>query len=165
VLVVDEFKISNIAVHSRVIRDYLRRGDIRFAKKLLGHNYSLEGNSIVGQGLGTKQFVPTINIDVNDFLIPQEGIYVTKTIINKIEYNSVSFIGHRVTTDGKFAVETHILDDIDNVEIPKIIKIIFFEKLRDNKKYEQYDELKKQILKDIEETKIWFKRENKIEKC
>lgn len=163
--IIKEYKVDNIATHSRVIREYLRGGDIKTANKLLGYNYALQGNSIKGQGLGKKQFVATINIDVGDFLIPQEGIYITKTIINSISYNSVSFIGHRVTTDGKFAVETHILEDITNIEIPKKIEIVFFEKLRNNKKYEEYEELKKQILKDIEDTKIWFKKVDIDEEC
>lgn len=165
VFVVDEYKISNIAIHSRIIREYLRDGNIKVANKLLGHNYTLQGNPIIGQGLGAKQFVPTINIDVKDFLIPQEGIYVTKTVLHNKSYNSVSFIGHRVTTDGKFAVETHILEDITAVKIPKTIEIEFFEKLRNNKKFEEYEALKKQILEDIKQTENWFKREKKIEKC
>lgn len=165
VIVVDEYKVSDIAIHSRVIREYLREGNLKLANSLLGYNYSLQGNHILGQGLGKKQFVPTINIDVKDFLIPQEGIYVTKTILSNKVYESVSFVGHRVTTDGKFAVETHILENISVLEIPKIIEIVFFEKLRDNKKYEEYEQLKEQILKDIEQTKKWFKREKNSEKC
>ena len=159
VVVVDEFKIDGVAIHSRVIREYLRNGDIENAKKLLGYNYSLVGNPIKGQGLGKKQFVPTINIDVQDFLIPSEGIYATKTIVNTKEYKSVSFIGHRVTTDGKFACETHIIEDGFNEVIPHQIEIIFFNKLRDNKKFEVYAELKEQILKDIENAKAFLEKE------
>jgi len=158
--VVNEFSVDNLAVHSRLIREYLRTGDITTANKLLGYNYSLVGYSISGQGLGKKQFVPTINLDVQDFLIPSEGIYITKTVVNGKKYNSVSFIGHRVTTDGKFACETHIINDGFKQEVPHLVEIEFFEKLRDNKKYEQYSELKAQILLDIENTKKYFKKVN-----
>ncbi len=154
--VVDEFKINNIAVHSRVIRAYLRDGDIAKANNLLGYNYKLKGYHITGQGLGKKQFVPTINLNVKDFLIPQEGIYITQTVLNNISYNSVSFIGHRVTTDGKFAIETHILEDISNIDIPKIIEIKFYKKLRDNQKFDQYDMLKNQIDIDIKLANNYF---------
>ncbi len=159
VTVVDEYKIDNIAIHSRVIREYLRDGDIEFANKLLGYNYTLKGNHIAGQGLGSKQFVPTININIDEFLIPHEGIYITKTFLSNKAYNSVSFVGHRVSTDGKFAVETHIIDEQLKEDIPKIIEVEFIKKLRDNKKYDQYEDLKNQILDDIEQTKKWFKRE------
>jgi len=165
VVIVEEYKVANIAVHSRVIREYLRDGDIKTANQLLGYNYNLKGNHIKGQGIGAKQFVATINIDVKDFLIPKEGIYITKTKLHNKSFNSVSFIGHRLTTDGKFAVETHLLDETLDIEIPKILELVFYEKVRDNKKYEVYEDLKKQILKDIEETKNWFKKRENSEKC
>ena len=157
VIVVQEYKINNTSIHSRIIRSYLRDGDIKEASKLLGYNYKLDGIHIKGQGIGAKQFVATINIDVKDFLIPKEGIYITKTILNNKSYNSVSFIGHRVTTDGKFAVETHILDRNFNDEVPAKVIIEFYQKIRDNKKFEIYEELKKQILDDIEKTIEYFK--------
>jgi len=154
--VVDEYKIDNISVHSRIIRGYLRDGKIKDANKLLGYNYYIYGNIIKGQGLGKKQFVPTININIEKSLIPQEGIYITKTKIFNTIYKSISFIGHRVTTDGKFAVETHILEDISNLELPSKIEVIFIDKLRDNKKYDRYEDLKKQILKDIDEVNRFY---------
>ena len=155
--IVKEYKMDEISVHSRIIRSYLRDGNIKLANKLLGYNYELVGLSIKGQGLGKKQFVPTINIEVKDFLIPQEGIYITNTKLNESNYESVTFIGHRVTTDGKFALETHILDENFDQEIPKNIHVIFIEKIRNNKKFDKYEDLKKQIDDDILYTLKWFK--------
>jgi len=154
--IVDEYKIENVAVHSRIIRAYLRDGNISFANKLLGYEYQLSGLSIIGQGLGKKQFVPTINLDVTDFLIPQEGIYITKTQLGNHVYNSVTFIGHRVTTDGKFAVETHILNKDFNQEVPKNVQVQFIEKIRNNKKFDRFEDLKRQIEDDIRFTMSWF---------
>jgi len=150
VMIINKFKIDNIAVHSRVIRDYLRDGEISKANNFLGYKYKLKGYPIKGQGLGKKQFVPTINLEIKNYLIPKEAIYITQTILNKVTYPSVTFIGHRVTTDGKFAVETHILDNISELTIPKSIEIKFFEKIRDNKKFEEFSSLKKEILNDID---------------
>ena len=155
--IVKEYKIDNIAIHSRVIRSYLRDGNIKIANKLLGYNYQLAGLNIKGQGLGKKQFVPTINIKVSDFLIPQEGIYITRTQLNDTTYNSVTFIGHRVTTDGKFAVETHILDENFQQEVPKNINVEFIDKIRNNQKFEKFEDLKKQINDDIKYCLSWFK--------
>jgi riboflavin kinase/FMN adenylyltransferase len=157
VVVINEYSIDNIAIHSRIIRSYLRDGDIDIANKFLGYNYIIRGNHIKGQGIGAKQFVATINIDVDDFLIPQEGIYITNTLLRNKVFNSVTFIGHRVTTDGKFAIETHIVDDNLNQEIPHNIGIEFFKKIRDNKKFEIYEDLKKQILNDIKVAKKYDK--------
>lgn len=156
VLVIDEIKIDDIAVHSRIIRQYIKDGDIKIANKLLGKEYKIYGHQIKGQGLGAKSFVPTINLKIEEFLLPQEGVYVTKTILDDKEYNSITFLGHRATTDGTYAVETHIIDeDIKNSNY--ITQIKFYEKLRDNKKFDSFDELKKQILNDIETARIYFK--------
>ncbi len=125
------------------------------ANKLLGKEYKIYGQKIVGQGLGSKSFVPTINLKVDEFLLPNEGVYITKTILDEHEFNSITFLGHRLTTDGSYAVETHILDqDIENKDYT--IQIKFCEKIRDNKKFDSFEELKNQILNDITSTKNYF---------
>ncbi|MDD2896187.1 MAG: bifunctional riboflavin kinase/FAD synthetase [Aliarcobacter sp.] len=156
VLVLDEIKIDDVAVHSRIIREYIKDGNINMANKLLGKEYKIYGHQIKGQGLGTKSFVPTINLKIDEFLLPKEGVYITKTILDEEEYNSITFLGHRFTTDGSYAVETHIIDeDIKNSNYTTQIK--FYEKLRDNQKFDSFEELKKQILDDIESAKNYFK--------
>ncbi len=155
VKIIDEIKIDNIAVHSRFIREYIKDGEIEMANKLLGKEYKIYGHQIKGQGLGSKSFVPTINLKVEQFLLPKEGVYITKTILNEIEYNSVTFLGHRVTTDGSYAVETHILDE-NIINDTYTIQIKFIKKIRENLKFDNFEELKNQIDKDIETTKNYF---------
>ncbi|MDC0932741.1 bifunctional riboflavin kinase/FAD synthetase [Arcobacteraceae bacterium] len=157
--IVPEYKIDNVPVHSRIIRSYLRDGEISLANKFLGYNYQLSGLTIKGQGLGKKQFVPTININVRDFLIPEAGIYITKTQLNETIYCSVTFIGHRVTTDGQFAIETHLLDEDFKQDVPKSVRVEFIHKIRDNKKFDKFEDLKKQIVDDINYTLLWFEGE------
>lgn len=155
VTIVSEIKLENISVHSKIIRDLLKQGNIVLANKLLNKPYRIFGTKILGQGLGKKEFVPTINLDINGFLLPHEGIYATKTKVNSIWYNSVSFLGHRVSTDGSYAIETHIIDQevlLKNNEV----ELSFFEKIRDNQKFENYEALKNQILEDIRTTKNYF---------
>ncbi len=157
VIVVNKVICENIAVHSKTIRSLLCNGEIELANKFLNKNYKITGRAIKGQGLGKEQFVPTINLNCGNFLLPQNGVYATKTIINDKEKDSITFIGHRLTTDGKFAVETHILDE-DISEIHSTIQIKFFKKIRENKKFENYTDLKQQILKDIDNVKIFYTR-------
>jgi len=161
VVIVDEVSIKNISVHSRIIRDFLKQGDIQTSNLLLGKEYKIKGVHIQGQGLGSKSFVPTINVKVGEYLLPKEGVYITKTIINAKEYQSVSFLGHRVTTDNSFAVETHILESYTEQESQNI-EISFVDKIRDNEKFNNFDDLKTQILLDIDKTKIYFKSNKSI---
>ena len=149
VLIIDEICLDNIPVHSRTIKGYIKNGKIESANRLLGRRYSIVGDIITGQGLGKKELFATINLSVEDFEIPREGVYATYTKIDDISYKSVSFIGHRVTTDGSYAIETHILDnDIDIVSGKIEIEFVSF--IRANQKFDSISELKKQIEADIE---------------
>lgn len=156
VIIINEISVNNIAVHSRIIREYLNNGNIQTANALLGKEYKIYGRQIRGQGLGSKSFVPTINLHVNDFLLPQEGVYATKTILAEVAYNSITFLGHRVTTDGSYAVETHILDKQLTLHTQDI-SIAFYDKIRDNKKFDSFEALKEQIDLDIQAVHDYFK--------
>ncbi len=155
VQIIDEIKMNGIAIHSRIIREYIKLGDIKTANKLLGKEFKISGSQIKGQGLGSKSFVPTINLKITEFILPQEGVYITKTIIKEKEFPSVTFLGHRATTDGSFAIETHILDEVITNNYKKV-QIKFYEKIRDNKKFDKFKELKEQIDNDINKAKYFF---------
>lgn len=152
VTVVEMIKYEDTAIHSRIIKNYIREGKIKEANKMLSRSYQIGGNIIKGQGLGSKRFVPTLNIDVAGYLLPKEGIYATQTKIGDIWHKSVSFIGHRVSTDGKFAVETHIIDKEIHC-VKDLVEIRFEHFIRENRKFENLDDLKDQIDKDIQKAK------------
>jgi len=149
VVVVDEVQHNGDSVHSHKIRKKLQIGDIEGANAFLGHNYTIKGLIEKGQGIGAKELVATINIKAEGFLIPKEGVYTSLTRIDDEEHfhPSVSFVGHRVTTDGSFAIESHILDG--SVVCKKSATISFISFIRNNKKFATIQELKKAIKKDI----------------
>ncbi|MBU1658988.1 bifunctional riboflavin kinase/FAD synthetase [bacterium] len=149
VVVIDEVSHKGDSVHSHKIRAKLQIGDIKGANAFLGHNYTLRGVLVQGQGIGKKELVATINIEASGFLTPKEGVYVSLTRIDEEEHYhpSVSFVGHRVTTDGSFAVESHILDG--EVFCKEKASISFIDFIRNNEKFETLEELKKAIRKDI----------------
>jgi riboflavin kinase/FMN adenylyltransferase len=155
VIVIPEIALDSVAVHSRFIREFIKDGDIESANKFLGKEYKIYGLLEKGQGLGAKKFVPTINLQVKDFLHPKEGVYISKTIVDKVEYFSVSFVGHRATTDGSYAVETHILDKNIQVE-NRSVQIKFIKRIRDNQKFDSMEKLKNQIIDDIKVAKKHF---------
>jgi len=149
VKIIEEVTLDDDSIHSHKIRQKLSIGDIKGANAFLGHNYTIRGNQESGQGLGKKELVATINITVSGFLTPKEGVYVSLTRIDDEEHYhpSVSFIGHRETTDGSFAIESHILDG--EVCCMQKASISFISFIRDNKKFNSLDELKVAIHKDI----------------
>ena len=152
VIVVEQVNYEGIPVHSRTIKEYLREGKVKMANELLGRYYQIEGEVIKGQGLGKASFVPTLNLHIDHYQLPLEGVYATRTKLGEHWFDSVSFLGHRVTTDGSFAVETHILDKDIN-DIHSNVSLAFIDLIRVNKKFENFDALKVQIDKDIENAK------------
>lgn len=148
VIVVDEVSIDDIPVHSRTIKQYLREGNIKMANMLLGRVYTIDGNVISGQGLGKKELVPTINLNVKHYQLPLEGVYATRTKVDDKWLDSVSFLGHRVTTDDSFAVETHILDKQMGI-VQGEIHLAFVDFIRPNQKFDSLEGLKQQIEDDI----------------
>ena len=146
--VVDEFSYNGVSIHSSAIRNFLKEGKIIEANRFLGREYAMMGDIVVGQGLGKKELVPTLNLKVLEYLIPKVGVYATRTRIGKVTYDSVSFIGKRVSTDGEFSIETHIIgEEIEAVN--SSVELFFVAFLRENRKFDNLNMLKEQIYKDI----------------
>ena len=147
--IIDEVCIDGTGVHTTVIKIFLRNGNIISANRFLGRKYEISGKVVSGQGIGKKDLVATINLQTGQYFLPCDGVYATFTRVNEKIYKSVSFIGHRVSADGEFAVESHIFGNF-NEENFKFATIYFVKFLRENKKFHDLTELKQQILIDIE---------------
>ncbi|MDF1879780.1 bifunctional riboflavin kinase/FAD synthetase [Sulfurimonas sp. MAG313] len=148
VLIVDEVKLEDIPIHSHKIRLLLEEGKVKQANLFLGYNYTLKGQVIKGQGIGSAELVPTINLETSGYQLPKDGVYASLTRLDDgTLYPSVSFIGQRHITDKSFAIETHILQD----KVPSSLKaeISFLHFIRENKKFDSFSELKQQIKDDI----------------
>jgi len=152
VIVIKEVKSGSISVHTQIIKEYLSKGNIKLVTNLLARRFLLMGQVVSGQGLGKRELVPTLNLTVESYQLPKEGVYATRTQIDGCWLNSVTFLGHRVTTDGSFAVESYILDrDIGIVS--GRVSIEFVDAIRENKKFESLGQLKQQIQNDIQKAK------------
>ena len=148
VIVVDEIKYKDISIHSRVIRELISKNNISLANRLLDRFYTIDGYQIRGQGLGKKELVPTINLKVINYTLPQ-GVFATIAKIDGKKYKSVTFIGNRVSTDNSFSVEFFIIDKFDKGFIKDIIELEFIDFIRENQKFNSLKSLKEQINRDI----------------
>lgn len=149
IVVIPEFSLNGVQIHASVIKDNLLNGNIKHANALLGREYSFEGAIVSGYGIGQKSLFPTINIEVSDFFIPKNGVYATRTQIRENSYDSVSFIGNKVSIDGSFSIETHLLNFESTVKNGENIEIYFVDFIRENRKFDYLEDLKKQIIEDI----------------
>lgn len=111
------------------------------------------GTVIHGLGNGKKIGMPTANLDIKDIHEDtQYGVYACKVLIDDKYYIGVCNIGNRPTVDLNKTVEVTILDFNRDI-YGKDIEIDLIEKLRDIKKFDSLNEVKKQVDKDIIKTR------------
>jgi riboflavin kinase/FMN adenylyltransferase len=144
--------IDGEVVSSTAIRDALASGDMKRVHKLLGYFFSLQGQVVTGTGRGIELGFPTANLAINSGqAIPSDGVYATWAYIDDHVYPSMTNIGLCPTFGGgERTIEVYVLDyhgDLYEQEL----KIDIIERLRDEKKFDNTEELKKQIAVDIEE--------------
>ena len=145
---IQEQDVDNVAVSSTKIRHFLENGDIKHANMLLGYEFSYTGKVVHGQQVGHKMGYPTANIEVaEEFqLIEKQGVYATFAEIDGKSYPAMTYIGKRPTLDDNRpqSIETHIIS-FDGTLYDKEIKIRFVDFVRDDKKFDNFEALKRQI--------------------
>ncbi len=148
--VYEEIGGARVVVSSSAIRAAVREGRMEDAQGLLGRAFALAGEIRTGTGTGRKLVVPTLNLATEQETLPKLGVYATETIVADREYRSVTNVGMRPTFDGaKLAIETHLFGFSENLTSgPMTIR--FWARIRDEKKFSGPEELKQQILRDIE---------------
>ena len=133
---------------NRVVRDLLKAGDFKEAEKMLGHKWLIKGTVVSGDKRGREIGFPTANLEVNDFLQINFGVYAVKVEIDGMSYNGVSNYGIRPTFDGeKLLLETYLFDFSKDI-YGKDIVVSFIEFIRKEKKFDGIDLLKEQIALD-----------------
>ena len=145
-------------VSSTIIRREVAEGDVSHAARLLGRPFALTGEIVSGTGTGRKFTFPTLNLAVEQELLPARGVYVTRTCLDgeTRSRRSVTNIGFRPTFNGSsLSVETHLLD-AELVTTPKRIEVRFWKRLREEKKFSSPEELRAQIAADIARANKFF---------
>jgi len=147
--------VENIAVSSTKIRKALNEGKIRKANALLGYEYSITGKVVGGKQIGRKIGFPTANIDLEDEykLVTANGVYACRVDYNGKRYKGMGNIGVRPTVNNSdLTIEVNIFDFDEDI-YDQEITIYFVDRLRDEIKFENLDELSEQLAKDEKTTR------------
>lgn len=143
--------LSNITISSTKIKDYISLGDIKKAKKMLGHNITITGRVIPGKGRGKELLnYATANIEAPfKKIIPANGVYLVEITISNQKYYGLINIGIRPTfKEIKQTIEVHIINFNQNI-YNEIVSINILQKIRNEKYFTHPNLLKKQIENDI----------------
>lgn len=153
---VEEVRFLGSPVSSSRIRRAVRAGEVELAAELLGRPFAVEGTVAHGAGRGKGIGFPTANLKSDSELVPQDGVYVTRTLAGERSLASVTNIGTRPTfADQEFAIETHLLDaHLDLYGQP--IEVSFLARLRQELRFPTVEALVEQVRRDVERARAWF---------
>ena len=142
---------------SSIIRENIKSGEMEKVNFALGRPWHIQGIVIEGDKKAREINFPTANIIPGKHILPRKGVYCVEVCIDNEKYLGVSNFGKRPTVDGsKVLLETHIFNF--NKEIyGNELTVRFLTFIRPEQKFANFDELAKQIKKDIETAKRFHK--------
>jgi len=145
-------------ISSTLIRDALGSGNLRRAKQMLGRDYSICGRISHGDKRGRTLGFPTANIQMLRRNSPISGVFaITMTGIDQRKIQGIANVGIRPTFKGeaKVILETHLFEF--NQEIyGAYVEVHFKDKIRNEMRFENFEQLKAQIKKDVVRVKQFF---------
>lgn len=154
--IIPPINIEKVAVSSTLVRGLILEGRVDLAKRYLGFYPFLSGEVVEGEKRGRVLGFPTANLCLSESLIvPPNGVYVVKVIIDGLSYWGVANVGKKPTFHGEENIanlEVHILDFKGDL-YGKNIRVHFLEYLRGEKKFSKISELVEQIEEDIDKAR------------
>ena len=143
--------INKQIVSSSLIRNFLQKGKLKEANKILNRNWSINGKVQKGKQLGKKIGFPTANIDIKNYVLANTGVYSIKArISDKNNFlKGIANLGYRPTFNGKkILLEVHLFNFSGNL-YNKYLTVDFLKFIRKEKKFKNVEHLKKQIKIDL----------------
>ncbi|MDQ6760225.1 MAG: bifunctional riboflavin kinase/FAD synthetase [Acidobacteriota bacterium] len=153
-------RLRGRTVSSSDIRKLIEAGNVALACRLLERPYALEGKVAKGHGIGTKQTVPTLNLETAAEVLPATGVYVTRTqdLEAHQKWNSITNVGFRPTFDGVgLTIESYLLSPFMGAT-PNQIRVEFLHRIREERKFPSAEALKAQIMRDVGRAQVFFRR-------
>lgn len=148
--------IGGVTVSSTHIRKLLEEGDVETARAFLGHPHVLTQTVGHGRQLGRTIGIPTANLVAPPHvLLPRRGVYAAKiTLPDGRAFGGVTNVGVRPTVNNgqDVTVEPWILD-FDGDLYGQAIRVEFYHRLRDERKFDSLAALKSQIETDAVKTR------------
>jgi riboflavin kinase/FMN adenylyltransferase len=155
-LSLDLVKISSDKISSRDIRILIKNGKIKEANQLLAVPFSLSGKVIHGEKRGRRLGYPTANIEIYKSY-PINGIFLVNILFEDKKLFGLASWGNKPTFSGiDHVLEVNILDFKSDI-YGKQLKVIFIDKIRDQIKFDNQDELIEQMNKDKKTAEILLK--------
>lgn len=152
------FALGGSRVSSTRIRHALESGDLETAEQLLGRPYRMCGRVAHGDKRGRTIGFPTANIHLHRRATPVTGVYAVELFgVEGEPVPGVANVGTRPTVDGfRALLEVHLFD-FDRDIYGCHVHVDFLYKLREERRFESFDALKRQIHLDSDMAREYFR--------
>jgi riboflavin kinase/FMN adenylyltransferase len=155
---VPEVFYKDFMISSSLVRSTVAEGQVALARRLLGRPFTLIGEVVRGDGRGRELGFPTANLAALNELLPGDGVYVTRAVVDGRRRRSATNIGRRPTFGGQArVVETHLLSFQGDL-YGRPLRLEFLKRLRGEKRFAGIEELKAQIGRDVGRARSHFRR-------
>lgn len=137
-------------ISSTRIREALVAGDLETARCCLGRDYSVSGRVEHGHKRGRTIGFPTMNVGLARRKSPVRGVFAVRVDGLGLEpVDGVANVGNRPTLQGddRFVLEVHLFD-FDRQVYGEQVTVRFVQRIRDERKFDSFDELRTQIFHD-----------------
>ena len=138
-------------ISSTRIRRLVGEGEVAEAAKLLGRPYVLRGEVVMGDKRGRTIGFPTANVLADPALVvPARGVYAGFVRVGKDTYAACTNIGVAPTFERRESrVEAYLLG-FEGDLYGREVDVSFLQRIREEKRFSGVEELKTQILRDVE---------------
>ena len=148
-------EVGGRRVSSSSVRDALSAGDLTWPLQALGRRFVLDGEVVSGHGRGKGLGYPTANLRTwPRLLLPGQGIYAGVAQHGDERFLAAIDVGTNPTFGVEpLHVEAFLLDFEDRELRGEPLAISFWERLRDEVRYDSVEELVGAIADDVERTR------------
>ncbi len=148
------YDVGELRVSSSAVRRFLAAGNVETARLCLGRPYLLEGTVVQGRHAGTLMGYPTANLQplCAEQIVPGRGVYAVRAEVDGFTYMAMLNIGWRPTMDNgdDQTVEAHLLDYDGGDLYGKRVKVYFYQRVRDERRFASVQDLQAQLAVDAD---------------
>ena len=163
VVIIPQVRVAAGDVSSTRIREALLAGAVEDAALCLGRPYTVWGRVVHGDHRGRTIGFPTVNLELENELVPDHGVYATSVRVfegdrlAKRVWHSVTNVGTRPTFEpGRVLTEAHLLD-FEGDLYGQRLALSFVRRIRDERRFPDVDSLVAQIREDAERARVWLR--------
>jgi riboflavin kinase / FMN adenylyltransferase len=147
-------KLEGRPVSSTSIREALSEGDLDWPQRATGRRYIVEGHVVPGAGRGEGLGWPTANLRTPPgLLLPGRGVYAGRALVEGRPWPAAINVGINPTFgEEPLHAEAHLLGFAGDLK-GQVVALEFWERLRDEVRFESPEDLAAQIGQDVERTR------------